>query len=68
MTSENIMLPCPKKYGIRSSNNRHTFLGFLQMLVFKIALVINSQGAKNLKIRSAQFTRPKRFDCLNSLG
>ena len=25
----------------------------------------NSQGARNLKIRSAQLTRQKRFDCID---
>ena len=35
-------------------------------LVVMELIVCNSQGAKNLKNRSAQLTRQKRFDCLNS--
>ena len=41
-------------------------LGFVFIHVFFIITeLINSQGARNLKIRSAQLTRQKRFDCID---
>ena len=42
MTLENMIVQCPKSYGIRTSDSRHTNLSIMQfeMLIFKIGLVI----------------------------
>ena len=41
------------------------YLKVLHVLTAMAQDKINSQGARNLKIRSAQLTRQKRFDCID---
>ena len=41
------------------------FDDLITMVHVSFLLVVNSQGARNLKIRSAQLTRQKRFECID---